>query len=238
MQDRYAGDVGDFGKLALLRALTPGRRLGIGWYRPDALGEANNDGRHLGYLERPKRFRHLDPEVFDGLSALARAIQQGRTSRSVASLEELLLLPQDTLFHRQLCPAVAVDRRAWAAEMRRTLDGADLVFLDPDNGLEGLELTPKSVALAELGELKRPGRALLLYHHQTRMRGGADVEAPHVAGRLRDAGFSTIDAVRLRPYSSRFYFLVDGDAVLRERLAAFAAQWGQKAQLYSALGAA
>jgi len=47
MQDRYAGDVGDFVKLGLLRAISPGRKLGVAWYRyPD---EAHNgDGRHTG----------------------------------------------------------------------------------------------------------------------------------------------------------------------------------------------
>jgi hypothetical protein len=38
MQDRYAGDVGDYVKFALLRHLCPGRRLGIAWYlHPDQL---------------------------------------------------------------------------------------------------------------------------------------------------------------------------------------------------------
>ena len=34
MQDRYAGDVGDFVKLGLLCAFYPGRQLGVTWYRP------------------------------------------------------------------------------------------------------------------------------------------------------------------------------------------------------------
>ena len=51
MQDRYAGDVGDFGKLALLRALAPGRRLRVCWYRCSGAGETNDDGRHVDYLE-------------------------------------------------------------------------------------------------------------------------------------------------------------------------------------------
>ena len=32
MQDRYAGDVGDFVKYGLLRAIREGKRLGIAWY--------------------------------------------------------------------------------------------------------------------------------------------------------------------------------------------------------------
>ncbi len=36
MQDRYAGDIGDFVKLGLLRAISPGYALGLAWYHvPD-----------------------------------------------------------------------------------------------------------------------------------------------------------------------------------------------------------
>ena len=55
MQDRYAGDIGDFGKYGLLRALCgedghgPALRLGVLWYRV-LEAEENNDGRHTAYL--------------------------------------------------------------------------------------------------------------------------------------------------------------------------------------------
>ncbi len=46
MQDRYAGDVGDFSKLSLLRALADGRRLAVCWYLvPNELH--NDDGARV-----------------------------------------------------------------------------------------------------------------------------------------------------------------------------------------------
>ncbi|HEX5761480.1 MAG TPA: hypothetical protein VF121_20025 [Thermoanaerobaculia bacterium] len=189
MQDRYAGDIGDFGKFALLRALAPGCRLGISWYRTDGVGESENDGRHLAYLQQPDRFRHLDPGAFDALASFVADFEAGRCRRAIRSLEALALLPPDTLFHRELCPRSPAERRHWAAGMVKSMEGADLVFLDPDNGLEGAALSPKSTAIAELVALRRPGRALLLYHQQTRCGGGAEVEAAHVARRLAAAGF-------------------------------------------------
>ena len=52
MQDRYVGDMGDYVKLAILRALMPGERLGVAWWRfPDEVHNA--DGRHVGYLRKP-----------------------------------------------------------------------------------------------------------------------------------------------------------------------------------------
>lgn len=232
VQDRYAGDIGDFGKLALLRALAPERRLGICWCRTDGSGESTNDGRHLAYIQRPERFRPLDPEAFDALALFIDQVGQGRCGRAVSSLEALALLPADSLFHGVLCPRRLPDRRIWAAGMVEAIAGADLVFLDPDNGLEGGTLSPKSAAVAELAALRQPGRAVLLYHHQTRRAGGAASEAQHVASRLAEVGFGSVDAVRLRPYSSRFYFLMDAEPALRDRLREFASRWGRRAELF------
>jgi hypothetical protein len=79
MQDRYAGDVGDFIKLGLLRALSPGRKLGVAWYRfPDE--DHNSDGRHVSYLEQSDRYGSLDPALLDHLRNVVK------NERSIASL--------------------------------------------------------------------------------------------------------------------------------------------------------
>jgi hypothetical protein len=52
--------------LAILRALAPGRSLGVAWWLfPDE--HHNDDGGHREYLEREKGWRHFDPELFDAL---------------------------------------------------------------------------------------------------------------------------------------------------------------------------
>jgi len=57
--------------------------------------------------------------------------------------------------------------------VRQTVQEADLVFVDPDNGLEpagrntGSAKSGKSVLLSELRELARPVRCLMVYHHHT-----------------------------------------------------------------------
>jgi hypothetical protein len=231
MQDRYAGDVGDFGKLALLRALGPHRRLGICWYRTEGSGERTNDGRHLDYLDRAARFRSLDAELFDRLSQYVADFRAGRAKRSIAALQGLGVLPAGTIFHGETCPAEPA-RGDWAARMVEAVTGADLVFLDPDNGLEGQTCGPKSASVAELVALRAPGRALLLYHHQTRLGGGAEAEVRLIRSRLRRRGFDPVVALRLRPYSSRFYFLLDANDELRRRLARFADAWGPEVERF------
>lgn len=71
VQDRYAGDVGDFSKYGLLRWLTasvgehPPLSLGVVWYlTPDE--SHNADGKHVSYLQPGNRageqLRRLDPD--------------------------------------------------------------------------------------------------------------------------------------------------------------------------------
>jgi hypothetical protein len=102
----------------------------------------------------------------------------------------------------------------------------DLVFTDADNGFEWSSLTPKCVARDEVRALRRRGRALLLYHHSTRRKGGAAADFDHFARWAFDLGARSVEGIRLRPYSSRFYLLVDGDRALSTRLRAVAARWG------------
>jgi hypothetical protein len=55
VQDRYAGDLGDYLKLRLLRWLAPpgalaSPRLGVVWYST-ADETHNDDGKHVAYLD-------------------------------------------------------------------------------------------------------------------------------------------------------------------------------------------
>jgi hypothetical protein len=103
-----------------------------------------------------------------------------------------------------------------------------------DNGFEWSSLSPKCIGRSEVSALRRPGRSLLLYHHQTRRKGGAREEFSRFSSWLFDAGAQHVEAVRLRPYSSRFYLLVDGDGRMSDALRGFASQWGEeRAEYYS-----
>ncbi len=191
MQNRYVGDIGDYVKLGILRALSPGHRLGVAWWLyPD---EAHNDdGRHIDYLKQREQWRHFDPALFD---ALAKIVTSGE--RDVRSLEVANILP-GAIFASETIPVVGtiaerLNRRQKSfTTVQHALDGADLPFVDPDNGLEpegyghGSATAGKSVLLSELRALARPGRCLIVYHHQTRRKGGHHAEMEHWADRLRE----------------------------------------------------
>jgi len=97
MQNRYVGDIGDYLKLGILRALSPGYHLGVAWWLfPDE--SYNRDGRHIGYLGRPDLWRHFNPYLFDTLRVI---VSSGR--RSVRELEAAGVLPGAT-FASELIP--------------------------------------------------------------------------------------------------------------------------------------
>ena len=69
MQNRYTGDIGDYIKYALLRAISPGIKLGVAWYLYPDEGH-NSDGKHVQCINDPQRWRHLYPELFDALKCI------------------------------------------------------------------------------------------------------------------------------------------------------------------------
>jgi len=94
MQDRYSGDVGDFGKFSLLRKLLPDEefKLGIIWYAfPNE--SHNNDGRHIEYLDTPE-YRICDQDLRDKLKNITG------NKRLISELEDIHILPSNTLFIR------------------------------------------------------------------------------------------------------------------------------------------
>src|SRR5580692_11447676 len=127
MQNRYVGDIGDYLKLGMLRALSPGHCLGVAWWLfPDE--DHNKDGRHVGYLDQSAQWRHFDPQLFD---ALGEIVSSGQ--RDIRALEAANILP-NTIFASDMIPTNgpfhqrSLGREEWFRGVQRTLEGADLVF--------------------------------------------------------------------------------------------------------------
>jgi hypothetical protein len=213
MQNRYVGDVGDYVKLAILRQLAPGRRLGVAWWLfPNE--RHNNDGGHREYLGR-NEWRHFDSYLFD---ALVKINNGGE--RDVRALEDPDLLP-NAVFARD--PVPSQDRRRWLADIKSQFKDRDLIFLDPDNGIAppGLKATQrrsgKSVLIEDLEELRQDHQTMMIYHHQTRFKGGHLAELRHLAKRLSERGFQVTGAFRAKPWSPRALLMIGGDNELCSR---------------------
>ena len=208
MQDRYAFDVGDFGKVGLLRALDPDR-LGVVWYMTDIVPVAD-DGRHTGYLDKGLAFRPCDPDLFD---AFRTAMAGDAPMRSVARLEGLGVLPRGPRFGELV--AKGARRGAWFDRARAAVRGADFVFCDPDNGIANPGSTAERsgsaqhVTLDEVTQLYGAGHSVVVYHHLTREKGGHVEQIQRWRARLASAtGCPSVGYVHLRRGSARVFFLL------------------------------
>jgi len=172
MQNRYTGDIGDFGKLGLLRQLSQtGLSIGVNWYlTPDETH--NGDGRHIGYLKN-NAFRTCDEQLW---SALGQIVDSGK--REVSALERADIL-RAAFYSRTLDFACAdkterqMIRREWHNRAMQQLQNCDTVFVDPDNGLvvpsaDGTSKSNKFVLPFELAEYYRAGASVIYYQHKAR----------------------------------------------------------------------
>ena len=211
MQNRYAGDIGDFGKLGLLRRLRhAGLSVGMNWYlTPDETH--NGDGRHTGYLEK-NMFRACDEQLW---LALRRIVKSG--NRQVCELESADIL-QGTFYSQRLNFTGAnkserqTIRREWHNRAVQQLRGCDIVFADPDNGLivPSAEDKPKSnkfVLPFELSEYYRAGASVIYYQHKARRSDEFYIEQNKLL--LKSGAFPNAKAVKLKfkTTSQRYYFL-------------------------------
>ena len=160
MKDQYVGDVGDFCKYGLLYALF-GRSnltLGVNWYyTPDDNGK---DGK----LTTPPNLRICLPELDDKLTELKKA------SRALASIEYSEVLPKTSIFYRDLVGENASLREQWHRSALGHLKTADVVFLDPDNGIatekmEQRSRTNKSAYRDEIVDYYLSGKSVIVYNH-------------------------------------------------------------------------
>lgn len=177
MKEQYVGDISDYRKYALLRALSAGGevRIGVCWMLTPPDG--SSDGSKLSYLKQPDRYRSHDPELFDLLASAASEPDQ----RRLLTIEGSRVIP-DARYFNAVIPDAASERRAIMAECQSEFVDCDLVFFDPDNGLEipslpkGRKKSSKFVYLDELAAFYAAGHSLLVYQHFPRVERSVFIE--------------------------------------------------------------
>ena len=246
MQDRYAGDIGDFGKYGLLRALCgDDLRLGVLWYAFEGdKKERPNDGQRIDYLDPPdESLRECDPALFD---LMHKVVHGG--DRSIAAVERSGALRDGTAYHRDVLafpprerPNVRAERRRqWLASAREAVQGADVVFADPDTGLEIpstqplVAKGPKYAYYDDLIPYWEREQSLVIYQHATRGQGGMRSQITERINEIRDRFSISFDPIvlRWRRISARAYFILPAPAhadVLKSRVRSLVASpWGQR----------
>jgi hypothetical protein len=192
MKDQYVGDINDYFKYSVLRALAEEhtRSLLVCWML--TANDDRTDGRQVAYLRDPRRYRSVDPLLFDMLQGLV-----ARGNRSTQFVESSGILPGATFFRRRLGDSHA-SRSEFLAGLWAHAAEHRMVFFDPDNGLS-VESTPcgragsrRYVYPADLAPLRDLNAAAVIYQHFPRVSRERYVAAQ--LARLRDAipGYVTL----------------------------------------------
>ena len=236
MQDEYVGDIGDYGKYALLRWLAiggaarqrPGLRLGIVWYRTNHAEvdrENNGDGRHLGYLESPRypEYRLLSPSIWKELGRIAfdaegnrRTVANGRTVWAV--MRSRIFDPGTVFYDKAISFAGTATtqrlqrREEWLQAALAATAAADFVFLDPDNGfqVEASRTSRQGLKFCFYDEVRHflhRRQSVVVYQHYAR---GAKV-GDRAAARLKEIKEGCeCDAVALgfSAWQHRYFYLL------------------------------
>jgi hypothetical protein len=224
MQEKYLGDTPDFGKYALLRALCnkqTGLRLGVNWYltigsevdKPD-----NRDGNKRHHAANPQNYRPIDEELWDRLNQF-----QHEDKRSLEKFEGSGTLPKDTLYHSEPLSLTSFkgkinklqERERWIETGLKTLDSADLVFVDPDNGFEGKvqrhhKRGPKFTYYDEIKGYIERGQSVVAIQFMGRQVGGVPALALAVKQKLKiKLGINgDIHILKNRAGKSILYFII------------------------------
>lgn len=166
MKNQYLGDINDYRKYGLLRALQSGSncRLLVAWMlTPD---DSGRDGGLRSYLRRPEEWRRFDPKLFDGLADALEA----SSAPQVSLIEGSGLLPGST-FYSAVVPDTRRERDLWWQGLMESTSGVDLVFVDPDNGIgipskpAGRKGSSKYITWSEIQQLWETGCSVLIYQH-------------------------------------------------------------------------
>ncbi len=168
MKDQYYGDINDYRKYGLLRAIlrSSGVRLLVAWMLTPDVGSA--DGKRIAYLEETQETGKIawhDSWLFDKIKEHLASGQK----HHVGMMENSGLLEKASYFS-DLVPDDLSGRKAWFARLLRRSQGTHLVFLDPDNGLGATVLPHRKQGVkyaypAEVRTYLKRGQSVVIYHH-------------------------------------------------------------------------
>ncbi len=246
MRHNYVGDEGDYAKLALLRALEGHGQLGVNWYltvhEEGAGSPGGADGNKLAHLqEGDDDWLYLDDAL---LVQMRRSLERWiRGDRDIAHLEAML--PGAVFFAGELptgdprySPAQReVRRQEWHRDALAALEGADVVFVDPDNGFEVKSHGPRSkrrckyAAYSEVADYLARGQAVVAYQHRPRVTWEKLVTTVKAELRSRDVPTAVPGFIA---FGSRGFFLMHRDPAVVARMMASADELVRRSDMAAA----
>ena len=207
MKAQYVGDIGDFGKVLLLKRLAgAGFKIGVNWVLTE--NDETNAGEHRNYIDYrgTECLCCCDKKLLDGIAPLAR---KKRPRRAISDLEGLIRgFSAMTVFYPDYFDGDVI-RRDCDDEAFEKLkpEAVDLVFFDPDNGIGGeAGSSPYHVYFSDLRRYWERGQSILIYHHLPQ-HNFAESAIRNSKGQLRDFPNAKVISYHFRRGTARVYFL-------------------------------
>jgi len=213
MQNRYTGDASDFSKYLLIRTFVfqTDLKVGLNWclVEPNKKELLKNDGKYTAYLEK-EIYKIIDEELFEYLKKIVLANQ-----RHTKHIESSNILGKDTTYFSQIIPKGTV-RFSWHKESLKKFIDRDIIFYDPDNGLEVAscgkmnDKAQKYLFYDEVFRTFEKGKSIVIYQHTNRTK---NIQA-QIEERKKDLqnclelGAENIQALYSGFGNSKFYLIV------------------------------
>jgi hypothetical protein len=210
LKNQYVGDIGDYTKLGLMRAIQEtGLSIGINWYLTP--NDNRPDGRHIQYLSA--ECDTPDIVLYNTLKHIV-----GSDLRLVAELEQSNLLSNTVYFNDLLdfsnYPDKKQFRDAWHKKALSALGHQQIVFLDPDNGLEVKSAKPYSMngnkyaTYQEVADYFIGGASVIVYNHRDRTSEAQYIERLTRFRQIEGTSSAYIFCLRASRFSVRDYLFI------------------------------
>ena len=179
MKNQYFGDIGDYGKYGLLKFLAQNDvRIAVNWYLTKNEENKPGDGKFTKYLEKKEEYSKYDKDLFVTLKEM---VLPEPGIRDVEQFELKNAIPNAIYYHDKLnlraLKTVAerkAYRKVWHEKALDTCKDADLVFLDPDNGLvekpKFSKTAEKYILPCEVAAYYKRGQNVVYYCHKGRRK--------------------------------------------------------------------
>jgi len=170
MKNQYFGDINDYKKYGLLRLLSNNskNKIAVCWML--TADDQQTDGKLIGYLKYPGKWKKYDSQLFD----LLQPCLDDPSKRNVSRAAKFNIIP-GAKYQTQLLTDNAADRECYFQEFLIIAHTCDLSFFDPDNGLEvksksiGRRNSCKYLYWHELKQVWGIGQSVLIYQHFPRV---------------------------------------------------------------------
>ena len=125
MKNQYVGDVGDYGKYAMLRALSCSYSIGVNWYL--TRNDDKPDGKYTTYLCKDNS--DLDYELFQKLQGLLYpdGVTLRQENRCISNIESGNFMP-NAVFFNEVFDYVGITGSVSRVQVTETTQNSSYIF--------------------------------------------------------------------------------------------------------------